>query len=50
MINRRTTINRISAPILIPPQGFLIIEPNLYRSLDPILNEHLPFLRKLKLG
>lgn len=49
MANRRTGSNRISAPILIPPQGFLILEPNLYRAWDPILNEHLPFLKKLKL-
>ena len=41
MANRRTGNNRIPAPILIPPQGFLIIEPNLYRALDPITNEHL---------
>ena len=32
MANRRIGPTRTPAPILIPPQGFLTIEPNLYRA------------------
>jgi hypothetical protein len=42
--------NRQPAPILIPPQGFLTVESNIHRGLSPILPEHLPFLKRLKLG
>lgn len=48
MIQQRKT--RQLAPILIPPNGFLTIETNLHRALEPILPEHLLFLKKLKLG
>jgi hypothetical protein len=39
-----------SAPLLTPPQGFSILESNLYRALEPIYPEHLPFLKRLKIG
>jgi hypothetical protein len=42
--------NRQPAPILIPPQGFLTIESNLHRALEPILSEHLLYLKRLKIG
>eukprot|EP00602_Paraphysomonas_sp_CaronLab_P000601 CAMPEP_0185022268 /NCGR_PEP_ID=MMETSP1103-20130426/4986_1 /TAXON_ID=36769 /ORGANISM="Paraphysomonas bandaiensis, Strain Caron Lab Isolate" /LENGTH=250 /DNA_ID=CAMNT_0027554261 /DNA_START=5 /DNA_END=757 /DNA_ORIENTATION=- len=39
-----------STPLIIPPLGFFIAEPSLYRVWDPLLPEHIPFLKRLKLG